>query len=111
MAAAGRGRGAPRLVSARVEKINTRKFVLLRPSAFWFCFSHLAPGARALHSPPPPRTTILERLSQGLKRVFRKLHTQLQAAVHAFRGVPQGRAAGAWDAHAALMDRSRDRYG
>eukprot|EP00964_Phaeocystis_antarctica_P026892 scaffold15138_cov58-Phaeocystis_antarctica.AAC.1 len=36
---------------------------------------------------------------------------QLQAAVHAFRGVPQGRAAGAWDAHAALMDRSRDRYG
>ena len=61
--------------------------------------------------PHPPRTTILERLSQGLKRVFRKLHTQLQAAVHAFRGVPQGRAAGAWDAHAALMDRSRDRYG
>eukprot|EP00964_Phaeocystis_antarctica_P125713 scaffold89390_cov30-Phaeocystis_antarctica.AAC.1 len=36
---------------------------------------------------------------------------KLQAAVHAFRGVPQGRAAGAWDAHAALMDRSRDRYG
>jgi len=36
---------------------------------------------------------------------------ELQAAVHAFRGVPQGRAAGAWDAHAALMDRSRDRYG
>eukprot|EP00964_Phaeocystis_antarctica_P079946 scaffold49866_cov59-Phaeocystis_antarctica.AAC.1 len=35
----------------------------------------------------------------------------LQAAVHAFRGVPQGRAAGAWDVHAALMDRSRDRYG
>ena len=24
-----------------------------------------------------------------------------QAAVHAFRGVPQGRAAGAWEAHAA----------
>ena len=66
---------------------------------------------KSLHSPPPPRTTILERLSQGLKRVFRKLHTKLQAAVHAFRGVPQGRAAGAWDAHAALMDRSRDRYG
>jgi hypothetical protein len=33
-----------------------------------------------------------------------------QAAVHAFRGVLQGRAAGAWDAHAALMHRSRDRY-
>eukprot|EP00964_Phaeocystis_antarctica_P128043 scaffold91772_cov29-Phaeocystis_antarctica.AAC.1 len=35
---------------------------------------------------------------------------KLQAAVHAFRGVPQGLAAGAWDAHAALMDRSRDRF-
>eukprot|EP00964_Phaeocystis_antarctica_P017135 scaffold9453_cov27-Phaeocystis_antarctica.AAC.1 len=33
-----------------------------------------------------------------------------RARVHTFRGVPQGRAAGAWDAHAALMDRSRDRY-
>jgi len=29
---------------------------------------------KPLHSSPPPRTTILERLSQGLKRVFRKLH-------------------------------------
>ena len=35
---------------------------------------------------------------------------KLRAAVDAFRGVPQGRAAGAWDEHAACMDRSRDRY-
>ena len=61
--------------------------------------------------PTPRRTTRIEGLSQGLKRVFQAVTTNQHAGVHAFRGVPQGRAAGAWDAHAALMDRSRDRYG
>ena len=44
-----------------------------------------------------------KRLATSVPIGFSRIRSSFerQAAVHAFRGVPQGRAAGAWDAHAA----------